>query len=892
MCGVHIRLHWLRRTGYGDALLFMSAAALFVYCADTRPKLKSLNATIFRFIFGSGTRMTASSPVVRSPVSTHDSTLSAPPEFDLSVEEEEDERETPENREKLARARQATFLEEDDDHVSLGRLYPRALQGGSGSSSSAVSSASASTNAAPRVSAAPSAPAAAPAAASAAPSNTQAESASAVRATNDTTPSRPAAGHQPLFVRTAVSLLPSLSEDEKKGADSTAVCCAPAPSSSNSSPPAGTRSLSAAASSPSNAQLSEPSPLHLRRRPSQDINLYSPLTKLPPLPHIAVSRSASATPPVSPLPRKTSAEESKMAMGGALNASDLKKDVFFTLFPRNARSSLFSASPRSAGTSVSDAAAACLVHQCALFELDLYLFLSALGFDCWYDHHQLTGEGVSPSFAKSPNEFAFSALYSFSLPGAALPVTAPSATGSGSPVPACTAPPTGTAATVSSPEISAGDSSSAALKAEPQRAVSSILPQVSPANPLSLSPVAPLFDTLEAALERELAAAAASKIFLCVLNPSSLEPGVAPTSSANVTVTESHSLVPTAETTASVSVEEDFETNPLEGIRRIIRARGLECVFPIFYHHSRAQAAAQAMDWARSALSPSTPPEATRSMSADLAAPLPSLPLARAVSLSSPRDHHASVHATPARRSSSERSLELGELFTACPYGIELPAPRTPTPSDATKGTTPPTPSAAPFDESPDDHFNSSLAVVSRLVEMLGWDAACLQQRRILLPRASEFWRKFFNEVRSGRTSLLSSGRPSRQTLRDVTKRLRSVILSAIGLTSPRRRPSTSSQPGTPVGLENVPKSGSGHSLNAPPTTAGTSAVARRGSKPASSGDVTEEHAAPPSPARNPAVEPSAGPPAAVSEKGKGTVQNLPQHPTPSLLSDRLRIRR
>lgn len=47
----------LRESGHGDVLLFCSALAMFVVSADTQPKLKGINATIFRLIFGSGTSM-------------------------------------------------------------------------------------------------------------------------------------------------------------------------------------------------------------------------------------------------------------------------------------------------------------------------------------------------------------------------------------------------------------------------------------------------------------------------------------------------------------------------------------------------------------------------------------------------------------------------------------------------------------------------------------------------------------------------------------------------------------------------------------------------------------------------------------------------------------------
>lgn len=47
-------IQWLRETGLGDVLLFSSSMAMLVYAADTPPKLRGINATIFRLVFGSG----------------------------------------------------------------------------------------------------------------------------------------------------------------------------------------------------------------------------------------------------------------------------------------------------------------------------------------------------------------------------------------------------------------------------------------------------------------------------------------------------------------------------------------------------------------------------------------------------------------------------------------------------------------------------------------------------------------------------------------------------------------------------------------------------------------------------------------------------------------------
>jgi hypothetical protein len=58
-------LAWLRDSGAGDALLFSAALAAFVYRASGQPKLKAINAAIFRLCFGSGTLLAPSESAAR-----------------------------------------------------------------------------------------------------------------------------------------------------------------------------------------------------------------------------------------------------------------------------------------------------------------------------------------------------------------------------------------------------------------------------------------------------------------------------------------------------------------------------------------------------------------------------------------------------------------------------------------------------------------------------------------------------------------------------------------------------------------------------------------------------------------------------------------------------------
>ena len=52
-------LQVLRHTGTGDVLMFMAAISLAVFNADTEPRMKGVNASVFRLLFGSGTTMLA-----------------------------------------------------------------------------------------------------------------------------------------------------------------------------------------------------------------------------------------------------------------------------------------------------------------------------------------------------------------------------------------------------------------------------------------------------------------------------------------------------------------------------------------------------------------------------------------------------------------------------------------------------------------------------------------------------------------------------------------------------------------------------------------------------------------------------------------------------------------